>query len=165
MSFLNRWFRKHKEEPFDIEIIKKDIPITTLTRWYIYDTELAEPNDVANLLGMTNVSEEGNEKEREDSDTRLENIDYLLPYLDIIAKIGADVITSIQVKEITDKNPDDKEEIEREVGTMSVLYRVIGMAAIIGAFSTAMELGLIKPGELSSTQAMWEDDEESDEDE
>lgn len=157
MSFLDRFFRRKKSDPFDIEFIKKDIPLTTIARWYIYDTELAEPNEIAELLGMTNVSEEGDEKERADSDIRLQNIDYLLPYLDAIAKIGADVITSIQVKEITEKNPQDKEEIEREVGTMSVLYRVIGMAAILGSFSTAMELGLIQPGELTDSNTLWDE--------
>lgn len=157
MSFLDRFFRRKKESPFDFELIQKDIPLSTLTRWYIYDTELAEPNEIASLLGLSNVSEEGNEKEREDSDVRLENIQQLLPYLDIIAKIGADVITNIQVKEITDRNPEDKEEIAREVGTMNVLYRVIGMSAIIGAFSSAMEIGLIKPGDLSDTHTLWDE--------
>lgn len=157
MSFLDRFFRRKKESPFDFELIQKDIPLSTLTRWYIYDTELAEPNEIAGLLGLSNVSEEGNEKEREDSDVRLENIQQLLPYLDIIAKIGADVITNIQVKEITDRNPEDKEEIAREVGTMNVLYRVIGMSAIIGAFSSAMEIGLIKPGDLSDTHTLWDE--------
>jgi len=157
VSFLDRFFRRKKESPFDFELIQKDIPLSTLTRWYIYDTELAEPNEIASLLGLSNVSEEGNEKEREDSDVRLENIQQLLPYLDIIAKIGADVITNIQVKEITDRNPEDKEEIAREVGTMNVLYRVIGMSAIIGAFSSAMEIGLIKPGDLSDTHTLWDE--------
>ena len=155
MSFLDRFFRKRRtsEFPFDVEYIKRDIPLATIARWYIYDTELAEPNEVSDVLGMTNVSEEGDEKEREDSDIRLDNIEYLMPFLNAIAEIGADVITGIQVKEITDKNPDDKEEIEREIGTMSMLYKVIGMAAVIGAFSTAMEIGLIKPGEI--TEADW----------
>lgn len=158
MSFLDRFFRRKKDfVEAQLELVRKDIPISTLTRWYIYDTELAEPNEIASLIGLTYVSEEGNEKEREDSDVRLENIQQLLPFLDLIAKIGADVITNIQVKEITDRNPEDKEEIAREVGTMNVLYRVIGMSAIIGAFSSAMEIGLIKPGDLSDTHTLWDE--------
>ena len=158
MSFLDRFFRRKKDnDPLDFELVTKDIPLTTIARWYIYDTELAEPNEVAQLLGMSNVSEEGNEKERQDSDDRLRNIDYLLPFADAIAKISADVITSIQVKEITDKNPEDKEEIEREIGTMNVLYRVIGMSAIIGAFSSAHEIGLIQCGELNEANTLWDE--------
>lgn len=156
MSFLDR-FKRKKNPPFDVEFITKDIPLSTIARWYIYDTELAEPNEIAVLLGMNNVSEEGNEKERQDSEVRLENIDYLLPYIDAIAKISADVITSIQIKEITERNPEDKEEIEREVGTMNTLYRVVGMAAIIGAVSTATEIGLIQPGELTAANTLWDD--------
>lgn len=155
MSFFERWFRKRKQDPFEVEFFKKDIPLSTIARWYIYDTELAEPNEIAELMGLSNVSEEGNEKERQDSDARLQRIDYLLPFLDAIANIGAESITSIQVAEIITKNPDDKEEIEREVGTMRILYKVIGMAAVIGAFSSAMEIGLIKEGELAA--ADWID--------
>ncbi len=163
MSFISRWFnRRKKHDDFEIEFFKQDIPISTLARWYIYDTELGEPNEVAELLGMTNVSEEGNEKEREDSDKRMDNIEYLLPYIDAIANISSDVITNIQVSEITKKHPDDKEEIEREIGTMSVLYKVIGMAAIVGAFSTAMEIGLIKPGDLEGADLLWDSSLEGD---
>jgi hypothetical protein len=163
VSFLDRFFnRKKKENQFDVEFFTKDVPLSTIARWYIYDTELAEPNEVADLLGMTYVSEEGNEKERQDSDNRLEAINYLLPYINMISDISSDVITSIQVSEITKKNPDDKEEIEREINTMATLYKVIGMAAVVGAFSTAMDLGLIKPGDVSGTDLGWKDFNEGD---
>lgn len=146
---MDRWFRRlKKEEPLEVEFITKDVPLSTIARWFIYDTELDEPNTVAHLLGMNTVSEEGDEKERQDSDTRLENIDYLLPFLDAVANINSDVITNIQVNEIMSKDPDNEVEINRELNTMHVLYKVIGMSAIVGAFSTAMELGLITPGDV-----------------
>ena len=156
--FFNKWFNRRKnEDRWDFEVVTKDIPLSTIARWYLYDTELAEPNEVSALLGLNNVSEEGNEKEREDSDVRLDNIEYLIPFIEAIAKIGADVITSIQIKEITDKNPEAKEEIERESDTMNMLYRVVSMAGMIGAFSSAMELGLIQPGDLDGGNHLSDD--------
>jgi hypothetical protein len=153
MSFIRKWFNK-REEPYDIEYFKKDIPLSTIARWYVYDTELGEPNDVVEFIGLNKASAEGDEKEREDSDLRLDNIEYLLPYLHAIADIAADVIAGVQVDEIVKRNPDDKEEIQRELDTMKVLYKVVSLSAIIGAFASAMEIGLIEPGEIQ--EAEWE---------
>lgn len=160
---MDRWFRKFRNkdnDDFDVEFVTKDVPLSTIARWFIYDTEMDEPNTVSHLLGMNTVSEEGDEKERQDSDARLNNINYLLPYLDSIANINSDVITNIQVNEIISKDPDNKSEIEREINTMHTLYKVIGMSSILGAFSIAMELGLIKPGDVLQPEWMMVDKDE-----
>lgn len=150
MSFFDR-FKKRDE---DYEIFTKDIPLSTILRWYVYDTELGEPNDVAELMGLNRSSDEGDEKEREDSDSRMDNISYLLPFLNAMADISSDVITAVQVDEINKDNPGNSEEIERELDTMRVLYKVIGLSAIMGAFASAMEIGLIEPGDIQKTE--WE---------
>lgn len=152
MSFFDRF--KKKSESSDYEIFTRDIPLTTILRWYIYDTELGEPNDIVEIMGLNRASEEGDEKEREDSDARMDNVGYLLPYLNAISDIAADVITAVQIDEIVKDNPDNKEEIERELDTMRVLYKVVSLSAIIGAFTTAMELGLIEHGDIQKTE--WE---------
>ena len=150
MSFFDRF----KKKDDDYQIFTRDIPLSTILRWYIYDTELGEPNDVVELMGLNRASEVGDEKEREDSDMRLDNIDYLLPYLNSMADIASDVITGVQVDEIKKDNPDNSEEIERELDTMRVLYKVVSLSAIIGAFASAMEIGLIEPGDIQRTE--WE---------
>jgi hypothetical protein len=150
VSFFDRF--KKKDE--DFEVFTRDIPLSTILRWYVYDTELGEPNEVAEILGLNRASEEGDEKEREDSDVRMDNIEYLLPYLNAMSDIAADVITGVQVDEIKKDNPDNAEEIERELDTMRVLYKVVSLSAIIGAFSSAMEIGLIEPGDIQRTE--WE---------
>lgn len=150
MSFFDRF----KKKDDDYQIFTRDIPLSTILRWYIYDTELGEPNDVVEVMGLNRASEEGDEKEREDSEVRLDNIGYLMPYLDSMADIAADVITAVQVDEITKDNPDNVEEIERELGTMRVLYKIVSLSAIMGAFASAMEIGLIEPGDIQKTE--WE---------
>jgi hypothetical protein len=150
MSFFDRFKKKDN----NYEIFTRDIPLSTILRWYIYDTELGEPNDVVEVMGLNKASEEGDEKEREDSEMRLDNIGYLMPYLDSMAEIAADVITAVQVDEITKDNPDNVEEIEREIGTMRVLYKIVSLSAIMGAFASAMEIGLIEPGDIQKTE--WE---------
>lgn len=150
MSFFDRF--KKREDNF--EIFTRDIPLSTILRWYIYDTELGEPNEVVEIMGLNRASEEGDEKEREDSDKRMDNIAYLLSYLNAMADIAADVITGLQVDEITKDNPNNSEEIERELDTMRVLYKVVSLSAIMGAFASAMEIGLIEPGDIQKTE--WE---------
>jgi hypothetical protein len=150
VSFFDR-FKKREE---DFEIFTRDIPLSTILRWYIYDTELGEPNEVVEIMGLNRASEEGDEKEREDSDERMDNIAYLLPYLNAMADISADVITGVQVDEINKENPNNSEEIERELDTMRVLYKVVSLSAIMGAFASAMEIGLIEPGDIQKTE--WE---------
>jgi hypothetical protein len=148
------FFDRFKKKDDDYQIFTRDIPLSTILRWYIYDTELGEPNDVVEVMGLNRASEEGDEKEREDSEMRLDSIGYLMPYLDSMADIAADVITAVQVDEITKDNPDNVEEIERELGTMRVLYKIVSLSAIMGAFASAMEIGLIEPGDIQKTE--WE---------
>ena len=146
------WFkRKKKNDIFeDFEIVVKDIPLSTLMRWFIYDVGLGEPNDLSKLLGMNPVSEEGNEKEMEDSDIRLDSINTLLPFLHTMAEMSADLITSIQIDEIEKSDSDAAEEILRETDIMKTLYKVVALSSLIGAFSSAMDIGLIAPGDVSN---------------
>lgn len=151
MSWFNRFFNKDKD---DFELIRKDIPLSTIARWYIYDTELGEPNEVSNVLGLNMVSDEGDEKEREDSQLRLGRIEYLLPFIHAMSDVAADIISGIQIKEILEKNPDAEEEIESELDLMRTMYKVISLSSLIGAFSSAMEIGLIHEGNIE--YAEWE---------
>jgi len=78
------WFRRIFES-FSPEIEKKEIPFSTITRWSLYDLSVEYPNEIAVLLGLNPVSEEGDKKEAEDSEDRLEYVEDLLPFMDIIS--------------------------------------------------------------------------------
>lgn len=143
-----KWFKRKKNESPQIEFLQKEVPLSTLLRWYIYDSGLGEPNDLATLLGLNPVSDEGEEMENTDSDKRMARINFIMPFLHTIAEMGADVIVSLQVDEIKKNNPEDSEEIDKEENLMRLMYKMVGMSALVGAFSSAMEIGLIAPGEL-----------------
>ena len=143
------WPFNRKKKHFDFEFYTKDIPASTIMRWYLYDVALGEPNELAKLVGLSPISEEGDEFESDESNTRLKKIEHLIPFIEMIADIGAEVITGIQVQEIKDSSPDYIGEIEREQGQMRMMYKVVGLSALLGAFSSAMEIGLIGPGDIS----------------
>ena len=167
MSWFSRFFKKNGD-PINVsfEHFKEEIPLGTLMRWYLYDTDLAEhPNELALLLGMNPVSDEGHEHEEGESDSRLDEIEYLIPFISTIAELGADVIVAMQVDEIKKREPDGllEKEIERETEMMHMMYRMIGFSTLLGGLSSAMKIGLIAPGEVYSTDLAYrkeEDDEQ-----
>ena len=78
----------------------------------------------------------------------MKRIEFIMPFLHTIAEMGADVIVSLQIDEIRKENPDNTEEVDKEENLMRLMYKMVGMSALVGAFSSAMEIGLIAPGEL-----------------
>lgn len=152
-----KWFRKRKKKPeFQFSINESNIvPLTTLARWYLYDTDLEEPNKVAHRLGMSVVSEEGNEKELQDSDKRIDRILSLYPFIGAIADINARAVAATQIMHMEDYNggPD----IVDSEAMISELYRVIGHAAITSAFSTAVELGIVRLPEGKEASRLMEE--------
>lgn len=136
-----KWFRKKKEPQY--EIISKDVPLTHLMRWFLYDTGLIDPNEISSRLNLTPVSDEGNLKEEEDSDSRMDAVAELLPFIEIMAEITSDAITAIQVKDIEESLDEDSAQIIHEMTVMRQMYKVVSLSALISAFSAAIELGII----------------------
>lgn len=136
-----KWFKKKKD--IEYEIISKDIPLTYLMRWFLYDTGLIDPNEIVNRLNLTPVSDEGDIKEEEDSDIRMANIAELIPFLELMSDITAEAIVAIQIQDIEESLGSDAEQIAHEMTVMSSLYKVVGLSALVSAFSAAAELGMI----------------------
>lgn len=94
---------------------------------------------------MTPVSEEGDDKEMQDSDNRLEAIADLMPFLVVLAEISATALTKIQSHEIAETEGAISEE---EIESMHSLYTLVSLSSLISGFSTAVELGLISKDSL-----------------
>ena len=149
-----KWYRKFfkKKPELEFEHIIKDVPFTSLIRWFIYDTGLLEPNEAAQVLGLTPVSEEGDDKEMEDSELRLQAIDDLMPYLTTMAELCATSLTKIQTYEIEE---DGGELSQEEVSAMYSLYLVVSLSSLVSTFSSAVELGLVtKDTFISKTERL-----------
>lgn len=145
-----KWFGKKREEEPEFEVVSSSLPVSNLVRWFLYDTELVEPNEIAHDMGLTRVSEEGDVKEKEDSDKRLEPVGPLIPFLTMMSEIASQAMCSIQEKHIDDDYEDAPEQMEKDLESMYQLYKVTCLSALISAFSSAMELGLIFPNEVEN---------------
>ena len=142
MNWLRRLFGRE-----EYVVHRLDIPVSTIVRWYMYDTDFADQNELAELIGLSKVSQEGNVKEQEDSDKRLEAIEQYIPFLTQMAEISANLITSIHAKEL------------EESGLLidSVDDRQIEM---IGTFSVGTHLQIINPTSAPTGFIQMEDDHE-----
>jgi len=100
-------------------------------RWFLYDTGLIDPNEIATRLNLTPVSDEGNVKEEEDSDYRMEAIADLLPFIELMAEITSDAFTAIQVKDIEESLEDDASQVTHEMTIMRQMYKVVALSSLI----------------------------------
>lgn len=155
-----KWFRRRQEPEF--EIVTNDVPLSTVSRWYLYDTGLAEDtNELAELIGLTRVSDEGEIKEQEDSDQRMENAAPLFPFLNSMAELSAGVMSALHVNEMVKGGADSNdEEIAELIDSMQKVYKVVALSTLMGTFSTALELGIVTSSTVSSSTFYMERDDD-----
>lgn len=149
MSWFSKFFGKD-EDDFDLEFSPTEFPASTLLRWFIYDVGVGDENALAEQLGLTRVSEEGNAKEHEDSDNRLVEIKELFPYIDYISTISSDIIVAAQLK-ILKESPETKsaeiqKELENDLDMMREIYRSVAATTLLGAISIGVRLGVLEQG-------------------
>ena len=151
-----RWLRRlfNREE---YVVHRVDVPVSTIVRWYMYDTSLYDENDLAELIGLSRVSQEGNAKEQEDSDNRLEAIEQYMPFLDQMADISANILTTIQLKEIADSEylTSLAEDMPTEI--MHSLFKAVALSTLIGTFSIGTNLQIINPTSVPTGFIKMED--------
>ena len=153
------WFRKKKKKGYyvEYETVVNDVPVSTLIRWFLYDTDLMAPNKVAPLVGLNPVSQEGDEKEVEESAERLSDMDELMPFLAAMAEISSSVLTTIHLADIMEENPEHGDDLKQDLEAMTSLYKFVSIAALVSSFSSALKLGLITKEVISADFKEMED--------
>lgn len=146
MNWLRRFFKREPE----YQVHKSEIPMSTIVRWYLYDTDLYDPLKLAEMIGLSSISDEGDAKEQEDSDSRLSDINEYLPFLIEMAAISSNVLTTIQLKEIGESEylSEMAEDMPSEI--MQTLFKAVALSTLIGTFSIANRLQIINGGAAPS---------------
>jgi hypothetical protein len=138
------WWTKFVGNPED-EIYSQKVPLSTVSRWYLYDTELVDNvNDLAEMVGLSRISEEGESKEQEDSKARVAVVAPIFPFLEFISDVSAKSLCALHLTELlsSEDEVDDKELEERSEAMMSV-YKAVALSTLMGAFSIGLHLGII----------------------
>jgi len=120
------------------------VPITTLYRWYLYDIVGNKANEYIDLFELTSVSEEGNEKEIENSEIRISTISALLPFLNLYANINAEYSFEVHREEMLKIPGVTESMLESSSGNLKEFYSNIAFNALTAALSASVELGLIE---------------------
>jgi hypothetical protein len=102
------------------------------------------------MLGLSSISEEGDSKEHDDSESRLNDINDYLPFLMQMAEISSNVLTTIQLKEISESEylSEMAEDMPTEV--MQSLFKAVALSTLVGTFSIANKLQIINGGAAPS---------------
>jgi hypothetical protein len=120
-----------------------DIPMAVIARWYFYDAGLEDPNKLSTLIGMLPVSVEGDEKEEEDSDQRLLKVMPLMPFIETITEINARSIAALQFDHYITNGQLEADDLSVERTHIEELYRQVSHSALLSAFASGLELGII----------------------
>lgn len=134
------WPFLHTGEDDEIE----KVPVSTLFRWFLYDMGEDSPNQFASTFSIATVSEEGDQKEREESDKRTERLNPLLDFFNLYASMNAQYIYETQKADFLDMPDISPEDAEKESSVFKTFYSNISFDAVMGTFSAALELGLIR---------------------
>ena len=153
MNWFSRKFSKNR-----YQIKKEEIPFSTITRWSLYDLSVEEPNEIAVTLGLNPVSEEGNQKEEDDSSIRLAELDVLLPFMDIISELNAKIIVAVQRRDMLKEGLIEDEELgDEEIMHMTEFYKSIGFSALVTAFSAGINLDIIHASAIGTGETYKEE--------
>lgn len=133
-----------REESGDDNATLHKVPLNMLYRWFMYDMNVEVPNDHIDIFKITPVSEEGDEKERQDSEARADAIEPLLPFLNLYANMNAHYIFEMQKKDLINAPAAISERLDSDKATIKAFYSQVTLAGLITALSSAVELGILK---------------------
>lgn len=147
------WPFKSNKSSDDDDWEFKAVPLTTLARWYIYDLDVEDANKLAVALELTPSSPEGDEKERQDSYDRIARIDGMMTFFHTMADINAKVVFQVQKDNLPPEMQGFLDRSSEELEQLVNFYESMSFAAILSAFSTAAELGLVQvAGKITSKE-------------
>lgn len=150
-----KFWKRKKDEEFFVDMFSKEVNMPTLARWYLYDTEIAQPNKVASLMGLVPISEEGEAQEINASTIRTDRVEPFMAFINTMAEVNAISMTAAQGRVLKDSDTDlSDEELSEAQAVIEDMYVKIGFLAIYSAFSAGLELGIIEnPGVYSTVEA------------
>jgi hypothetical protein len=115
--------------------------ITNRVRGFVLDSQIDNAHELSVILGCSAISEEVQEREEQESDKRVEKINYLIPMIYAHAHALAEASVEFQKSNVTKELKDIPDEIWWESRKM---MEQISMAALVGSISQLVDMGLIE---------------------
>lgn len=131
------WFKKKDKEPEET-VDYVTIPVSTLLRNILYDSMIANPEDIAEKLGLPFISDEVAEMEEEASQNRLEKISELIPLIEAHSMLSSEIALAGYTSVVNIENYDeDTQDLYKK------FFATISFTAAVSCISTLVDLGLL----------------------
>jgi hypothetical protein len=130
-------FKKKKKQPSSVSTLD----VTSRIRGFILDSQIQNAHELSVILGCSAISEEVQEREEEESDKRVERIDYLIPLLYAHTHLLAEGAVEYQKSNVTGDLKGLPDEIWWESRKM---MEQVSLSAIMGSISQLIDMGLLE---------------------
>lgn len=155
-------FKFWKKKPSEPEVETYAIPLSSIYRWYCYDLGISNTDKVDAAFGLTPVSPDGKDMEKEASEKRLRAILPLMPFIDTMALLNTTVLVESHAAAPSEVLG-DLEISDHMLDMLSTVYSFVSRAAIVSTLSTAIELGLVHLPHAASFKATLIEEDTNDE--
>jgi hypothetical protein len=138
-----------KKKAHNLEVLTSEVPVTTMIRWFLHDVG---SEGIDEVIGLSPVSDEGYDKEQQDSDERLIELEPIIPFIEFISSVAGNVLSTNALlgsneEDLSELFDEDTEELPAD---LAAIYKSIAFSSILGAFSIASSLGLIQVTAVTS---------------
>lgn len=145
------WKNKENNELNSIVVDSEVLPLSTLFRWFCYDTGVTNTNEFAEAFGLNPISQEGEDMELDESADRLEKVIPYLSFLNVMSDINAMILVKTMADVLLKKGLVDENALKESQEDLLDVYTTITLGALVGSFSSALALGIVvNPGSFTS---------------
>ena len=115
--------------------------MTSRLRGFILDSQVQNGHELSVILGCSIISEELQEREEDESDKRLERIEYLIPLLYAYSHTLAEGAVELQRSNLPKPLKDIPDEIWWESRKM---MEQVSLSVLLGSVSQLVDMGLLE---------------------
>jgi len=137
------FFRKNKKNEIKITALSP----TAQIRKIIYDSGCKDPELVAEMLGLTGISDEVAEMEEDASSERIAKIAAILPIIEMHSQISAKISAVSYFASSAEVNEDVPGEDVLEA--MIQLFKYVSFSSAVSCVAALIDLNLISGGYLN----------------
>jgi len=115
--------------------------MSSRTRGFLLDSQIQNAHEISSILGCSPISDEVASKEEEESDKRVERINYLIPLLYAYAHSLSEGSTEFQKSNLAEEVADLPPEIWNESRKM---LEEFAFSILVGAVSQLIDMSLLE---------------------
>lgn len=120
--------------------------VSARIRGFMYDSQVADAEHISMILGCSTLSEEVEDKEIEESDFRVSQVQHLIPVMYAYAHAMAEGVVEHQREHLEDdEDASESFDVPNAAWTSTrKVFTQIAMNSVLGAISQLVDMGYLK---------------------